>query len=234
MTEVIKIKDDTYRIEDGDVRFYLLCGMEKAALIDTGMNVPNAREIAEGLTKLPIILINTHGDPDHISGNGAFDEFYMSPAEEENYRAFGGKGTIIPIKEGDVIDLGNRPLKIIDIPGHTPGSIAILDELNRVLISGDSVQDGIIFMFGPMRDITQYINSLNHLADFEGRYDKIFPMHGSFPVYPDLIKDLLAGAKEIMEGKVTGSPVDRFGKEVLLYRFPYAGFLCEGGRLESL
>ncbi len=233
MAEVIKINEDTYRIEDGDVRFYLICGTERAALIDTGMTVPNAKEIAEGLTELPIILINTHGDPDHISGNGAFDEFYMSPAEEENYRAFGGQGTIIPIKEGDVIDLGNRPLKIIDIPGHTPGSIAVLDESNRVLIGGDSVQDGVIFMFGPMRDIAQYIDSLKHLADFEGKYDEIYPMHGSFPVYPYIIKDLMAGAKEIMDGKATGSPVDRFGKEVLLYKFPYAGFLCESGRLEG-
>ena len=41
--------------------------------------------------------------------------------------------------QGDIIDLGDRPLKIIDIPGHTPGSIAILDVKNRVLISGDSV-----------------------------------------------------------------------------------------------
>ena len=72
MAEIIKINDKTWRIEDGMVRFYLLCGDEKAALVDTGMNVPEARTIAEGLTDLPIILINTHADPDHISGNGAF------------------------------------------------------------------------------------------------------------------------------------------------------------------
>ena len=73
-----------------------------------------------------------------------------------------------------------------------------------MLIDGDSVQDGIIFMFGPMRDIAQYIYSLKHLADFEGKYDEIYPMHGSFPVYPDIIKDLMAGAKEIMDGKAKG------------------------------
>ncbi len=104
--------------------------------------------MAEELTELPLILINTHADPDHISGNGAFEEFYMSPDEEDNYRENGGKGTIIPVKEGDVIDLGDRQLRIIDIPGHTPGSIAILDEKYRVLISGDSVEDGNVFMFG--------------------------------------------------------------------------------------
>ena len=67
----------------------------------------------------------------------------MSPAEAENY-ALGSQQTvpevesrIIPVKEGDIIDLGARPLEIIDNPGHTPGSIAILDINNRVLIGGD-------------------------------------------------------------------------------------------------
>ena len=160
MAEIFKINESTWRIEDNGVRFFLLCGEEKAALVDTGMNAPDARVIAEGLTNLPLILINTHADPDHISGNGSFDEFYMSVAEEENYREHGGKGSLLPVKEGDVIELGNRPLRIIDIPGHTPGSIAILDEKNHVLISGDTVQDGNIFMFGKFRNLDVYIQSL--------------------------------------------------------------------------
>ena len=46
MAEIIKINDDTWRIEDGDVRFFLLCGTEKAALIDSGMTTADAAEIA--------------------------------------------------------------------------------------------------------------------------------------------------------------------------------------------
>ena len=153
MAEAIKMNDSTWRFEDNGVRFFLLLGNVKAALIDTGMNTSDARALAEELTDLPLILINTHADPDHISGNGAFEEFYMSPAEEDNYRSNNGAGNIIPVKEGDIIDLGDRPLRIIDIPGHTPGSIAILDEKNRILISGDTVQDGNIFMFGKYRNL---------------------------------------------------------------------------------
>ncbi len=40
------------------------------------MNVPDAKKLAEELTDLPLILINTHADPDHISGNDGFDEIY--------------------------------------------------------------------------------------------------------------------------------------------------------------
>ena len=225
MAEVFKINETTWRIEDNGVRFFLLCGEEKAALVDTGMNAPDARVIAEGLTNLPLILINTHADPDHISGNGLFDEFYMSEAEEENYREHGGKGSLLPVKEGDVIELDNRPLRIIDIPGHTPGSIAILDEKNRVLISGDTVQDGNIFMFGKFRNLDVYIESLKHLGEFSGQYDEIYPMHGTFPVGEELIGKLLEGAQEIKDGKAIGKAVDIFGNQVTLYKFPYAGFL---------
>jgi len=227
MAKAIKINENTWRIEDGGVRFLLLLGEKKAALIDTGMTTKDAREIAEDLTDLPILLINTHADPDHIAGNGAWDEFYMSPAEEGNYRDNNGKGLILPIFEGDVIDLGDRPLRIIDIPGHTPGSIAILDENNRILIGGDTIQNGHIFMFGKYRDLDKYIGSLEHLKEYEGTFDEVYPMHGDFPQKPELIPQLLEGAKQIRDGQAEGKKVSAFGMEALLYQFPYAGFLCE-------
>lgn len=227
MKDVIQINQNSWRIEDGHVRFFLFCGTKKAALIDTGMNRPDAKEIARQLTSLPLILINTHADPDHISGNGAFDEFYMSPAEEENYRAHGGQGRLIPVREGDVIELGDRPLTVIDIPGHTPGSIAVLDRKNRILISGDSVQDGNIFMFGPHRDLKRYIESLRHLREYDGLYDEIYAMHGSFPVGPELVGKLIGGAGEILAGNAPAVPVSRFGREISLCQFDFAGFLCE-------
>ena len=229
MKEVIKINESTWRIEDGMVRFYLLCGSEKAALIDTGMTCPDAKQTAQELTNLPLILINTHADPDHISGNGAFDEFYMSPNEEENLRAHNAQGKILPIHEGDVIDLGGRELLIIDIPGHTPGSVGIIDKNNRVLISGDSVQNSNIFMFGPGRNLTQYIESLKHLSKYEDQFNDIYPMHGTFPVKKDLIPKLIQGAQSILDGKAQeyAQPVNMFGNEVTLYKFDYAGFLCQ-------
>ena len=223
--EIIQINENTWRIEDGGVRFFLFCGTQKAALIDTGMNRPDARQIAERLTKLPLIVINTHADPDHTSGNGAFDAVYMSPAEEENYRFFKSTGQILPVHEGDVIDLGGRPLKIIDIPGHTPGSIAVLDVNGRVLVSGDTVSDSNIFMFGPRRDLALFTQSLRHLSEYEGQFDEIYPMHGLFPVKPELIGQLLEGAQQVLSGKAEGRLVKVFDREVTLYRFPYAGFL---------
>ena len=151
--EIMQMRADTFRIEDGGVRFFLLTGTERALLIDSGMTVQNAKEIAESLTTLPVSLLNTHADRDHIGSNASFASCYMHPAEEPNYRRSGGKNEIVPVEDGGVLDLGGRELEIVHLPGHTPGSIALLDRKNKWLFSGDPIQDGEIYMFGIHRDM---------------------------------------------------------------------------------
>ena len=111
--EIIQMRENTWRIEDGGVRFFLLAGTERALLIDSGMNVDDVRGIAAGLTDLPLSLLNTHADRDHIGSNEQFEAFYMHPAEEPVYRRSGKPGTILPVADGDVLDLGGRALRIM-------------------------------------------------------------------------------------------------------------------------
>ena len=134
--QIIQINKNSWRIEDGGVRFFLLTGTERALLIDSGMMVNNAKDIAQELTDLPVSLLNTHADRDHIGSTEQCETFYMHPAEETLYRSSGKSGSFIPVKEGDIIDLGQRELKIIEIPGHTSGSIGVLDVAGRVLDGG--------------------------------------------------------------------------------------------------
>ena len=67
---------------------------------------------------------------------------------------------------------------------------------------------------------------MKHLKEYDGLYDDIYPMHGTFPVKPELIDKLTEGAQSIVDGKATGKVVDIFGNDVMLYKFDYAGFLC--------
>ena len=59
---------------------YLLIGEEKACLIDTMMGY-NDYKAVRSITDKPLIVINTHGHPDHIYGNVYFDKAYMNPAD---------------------------------------------------------------------------------------------------------------------------------------------------------
>lgn len=226
--DIIQINNNTWRIEDGHVRFFLLAGTKRALLIDSGMDIHNARDIAESLTELPLSLLNTHADRDHIGSNAQFETVYLHPAEEAHYRRSGGNGEIIPIREGDVLDLGERSLKIIDLPGHTPGSIAVLDCNNRVLISGDPIQEnGRIFMFGDHRNMQDYIKSLENLENRLGEIDQIWPSHGMIPIYPEAVRKLHDGALDILAGKINGKHTEVFGKEIVEYDLGFTTFLCD-------
>jgi glyoxylase-like metal-dependent hydrolase (beta-lactamase superfamily II) len=69
--------------------------------------------------------------------------------------------------DGDVIDLGDRRLRVVHLPGHTPGSIVVLDEELRWLYTGDVVYDGQLFdeMYGA--DIPSYVASMRRLLDLD-------------------------------------------------------------------
>ena len=226
--EIIQINEKTWRIEDDGVRLFLLAGTEKALLIDSGMNLNSAREIASGLTGLPLSLLNTHADRDHIGSNEQFDAFFMHPAEEPVYRRSGKPGAIIPIREGDSLNLGDRELRIIHMPGHTPGSIAVLDIQNRVLISGDPVQvHGRIFMFGDHRNMKDYISSLEHLKGFADQFDEIWPSHADIPISPVVIQRLYDGAQAVLDGAIQGKPVELFGRSIVAYDLGFSVLLCD-------
>lgn len=233
MYEIIPIDQHTWRIEDGDmVRIFLLEGDTAALVVDTGMTLPNTKEIAQTLTKLPLKLINTHADVDHISGNEAFGCFYMHPAEWISYHDIQKKkGTLIPVQDGDVIDLGGRKLQVIELAGHTPGSIALLDPAAKILIGGDSIQDGDIYMFSDHRNLLLYTETLKALwQNYQGMFDVVYPSHGTFPVKPELIPQLIQAAETIISGNAVGSELELYGNKILRYDMGCAGFLCDIGK----
>lgn len=226
--EIKKLNDSTWQIDDGGVRFFLLSGEKRALLIDSGMTVQNADEIAAGLTAVPISLLTTHADPDHIGSADKFDGFYMHPAEATNYyKSQRRKGTFTPIWDGEIIDLGGRELEIIHMPGHTPGSVTVLDRAGRAVYGGDPVQDGSIFMFGAQRELHAYVASIRRLENQSGRFDLIYPSHGTCPLTPDIIPALRIGAERILSGELRGNVVDFHGSRIRRIDAGAATFLCD-------
>lgn len=226
MAEVINIDNNTWRIEDGFVRFFLLVGENKAALIDSGISNCNVKELVKTLTPLPIMLINTHGDGDHISGTGDFSEVYMS---KEDYQGCNVADkfpdtSFVELHDGAAIDLGGRTLEIIAIPGHTKGSIALLDKEKRYLFAGDTVQSGHIFMFGIHRDPESFANSLKKLIDIENHYDKVIASHDEPVLEASYVKKVLKAWRMVQDGSVEGYDVDLHGMTVKSYDTEYCGF----------
>ena len=208
--EVIQIDEKSWRICEKGVMSFLFVGAEKALLIDSGFGTGNIKEVVESLTKLPIMLVTTHADRDHVGGNKQFDKAYMHPAEFHRYRthtAVEREFPAEPLWENDIIDLGGRCFKVVLIPGHTPGNIVLLDAENRILTGSDSIQaEKEIWMFGPGRDMDAYIHSMKKLRDMRDCFSAVYPSHGPFPVDPGVIDDLITGAELLRDGKIEGGP----------------------------
>ncbi|MCI8292834.1 MAG: MBL fold metallo-hydrolase [Hespellia sp.] len=203
----IEAGDGLWIIEEPMVRCFLLVGTKKALMIDSGCVITNAREIAETITDLPIMLANTHADGDHVNGNAQFEEIYMHPAEYAYYHhAYKKNEQIKPLWDGDTISLGDREVRVISNPGHTPGSVTFLDIKGRRLIGGDSIQNGNIFMFKEVRDLLAYLYSLEKVNGLAKQFDMVYPSHAQCPISKEIIPRLIEETRRMLEGEIDGTP----------------------------
>lgn len=130
---------------------YLVEGRERALLIDTGMGGDNIMEVIGGLTRLPVALAVTHCHGDHMYHADRFDKFYLSPKEEAIFQnsmetMMAGRDirfdNVLPITQGDEIDLGGVVIEVQELCGHTPGSVIFLDRTHNMCFTGDAVGSG--------------------------------------------------------------------------------------------
>ena len=223
--EIIKNSEDTYIIMDNGVRCFLMIGSERAMLVDTGFGQAGSlRAAVESLTDKPVMLVNTHGDNDHIGHNAEFDVTYMHPSEMAYYSKNAKPGiTTVPLWEGDVIDLGGLSLEVILIPGHTPGSIALLNRKDRYIVSGDSLSAGPVFMIGDGSNLLAYQASMEKLLRMGNVFDAIYPAHGPLPLGPEYVNKALTAVKKLINGELSPeeSTMPIPGK---MYMYDGAGF----------
>lgn len=223
------IDAETTRIEDGFVRVFILEGNKKALVVDSGVSGRKGlRSVAEKYSGLPAELINTHADPDHIACNNEFDFFMMHEDDLSLYQRNAEKTVPVHfVKDGDIIDLGGRPLEIIHVPGHTKGSIAILDINARTLYAGDTVQNSDSYMFGDFRNMDSFIESLRKLDSMKDRFDRIFSSHGDLCLPPSVIREIIDAAVLIRSGKAEGEERTVYGTPVTAYNMGCTTFLCD-------
>ncbi len=138
--------------------------------------------------KLNVILIlNTHGHPDHISGDAIFQEKYKVPIYIHKYEVAALAKlendkfpTPVLLDDESVIKFGNESLKVMHTPGHTPGSICLVGE--KLVFTGDTLfAEGIgrtDFPGGSIKDMQLSLQKLVRLPD----YFLIYAGHGSSSV----------------------------------------------------
>ena len=73
------------------------------------------------------------------------------------------------LAEGDRVDLGNRSFTVLHVPGHSPGGIALLDEVDGVLLAGDAIYIGGLVDDIPGASVPDYLQTMARLADLDCR-----------------------------------------------------------------
>ena len=201
--EAVKIEEGAFRIEDNGVRMFLFIGTEKALLVDTGFgNAGSVRALVRSLTDKPIYLVNTHADDDHTGKNAEFETTHIHPAEMPYFYSAKRGPAAEPIWEGDVIDVGGWRFEVVLIPGHTPGSIALLNREKRFISIGDTVSTTPVFIFSEIRSIYAYMASLDKLQRMSGDFDTIYSMHGDYSVPKEQIGKLRVAAEKLVAGEL--------------------------------
>ena len=222
---------------------YLLeCG-EVCLLIDSGMSKLNIHEFIKDVkvTDKPVAaVINTHAHFDHTGGNGYFPKVYMNPIGETMAKTpFDGNREdypldyqITPVHEGDIIDLGDRPLEIIEIGAHCPSSIAILDRKNRIMFTGDELEVGWcnINMYGeggPGQSIENHYNNMKKLYAHYDEIDWLCPGHHGMPIHKSTLLEVMHCDEMILSGvpgelDVPNPPKD--GYRVMRYKSAHIGY----------
>lgn len=114
---------------------------------------------------------------------------------------------------GDMFfELGNRRITILETPGHTAGSICLLDERSGWLFCGDmGCQDGVLLNFPESSDVSTFRRSmerLNRLAE-EGAFTAVFPGHQTTPLAPAILKGYLEASEVLLSGQFAPSQMHK-------------------------
>lgn len=124
----------------------------------------------------------------------------------------------ILLEEGNLIDLGDRTLEVIHTPGHSPGSMCLLDKKNRILFTGDTFFPGPLYAYPEDVNIDDYIASVEKLKSRLDEYDYLCTGHNDPWVKSEVISRVSEAFQEIMAGK------GEYKEDKGIRRYYYDGF----------
>lgn len=235
-----------------EVISYLIIGEKRALLFDTGMGISDIKKVTAELTKLPIIVLNSHTHNDHVGGNWQFDTIYAMDTDFTRQNARGSRedaqaeitsnqicGTLPQgfdpksyatrpwkitnyMHDGSLFDLGGRTIEVIATPGHTPDAITLIDRVNGLLFTGDTYYPAPIWLFRPETDLDAYAASIRRLAALAASVKLVLGAHNIPVAEPAVLARLVTAFAKVREGTVSLTP-DSPGK--VLYKVDGFSFL---------
>lgn len=233
------VNENVLMITDrANVNMFVVIGKDSALLIDTGHGVEDLKEYVSSIVKLPLIVVDTHGHDDHSGGNDQFERVYahpddfdlikraISPEERDGLLKYlrsllpanepmpyipeaTKRAELIPIREGFVFDLGGRKVEVIEVPGHTSGSICLLDHSSGILFTGDNCNGQTWLHLHVSTPLETYAESQKKLINRKNEYTLLLPGHGE-PFDKEFLEEISTCAENILSDNCKGKDIETF------------------------
>ena len=205
---VVHIEETAYRA-DYRCNIFLIRGRDFDLVLDSGLGLFSLREFLEPLNVRPILVAShAHydhlgsnwefrerwGHPNeapifaHPTRENTLadrlletDDFSRLPFEGFDAQTWEPRPAPLTrlLRDGEILDLGDRQLEVIHAPGHSWGLICLWDARNRALFSTDAVYEGELFDFLPCSDIPTYIETMKRL--------RALPVEIAFPCHNQIM-----------------------------------------------
>ena len=102
---------------------------------------------------------------------------------------------MVPLDDGDTLNIGELNLKVVWTPGHTPGHIVLWDEKSGIMFVGDTmlleITPHVTIHYWETDPLGDYMNSLRKIIELKPKM--------AYPGHRDIIKDPAKRAKELLE-----------------------------------
>jgi glyoxylase-like metal-dependent hydrolase (beta-lactamase superfamily II) len=176
MENVEKVADDLYVLkyshrEGSFVGITIVLGKKKIGLVDAGFEAtpinylfPFLKELGRSPNEIDL-LVNTHRDRDHVEGSKVIQEKTKANVAIHELDADAVEVANIRLKDGQIVELGDRRFRVIHAPGHTPGNICLYEKENQLLITGDTLCGEAVNLIRMDKEI--YIDSIKKLLQLE-------------------------------------------------------------------
>lgn len=181
-------------------------GDTHAAIIDPSTPVDSICDFLDSQDAKLDMIILTHGHFDHIMSLDALRERTGAPvyihvddaemlgdSQKNAYSLFFPERLVMrsadkTLQDGDVLQLGEKQLKIIHLPGHSKGSVGIIG--NGFILTGDTLFDGGIGRYDLYGgDRIQLYSSIASLRELDPTLT-IYPGHGTSTTLADALESV--------------------------------------------
>lgn len=204
----------------------LIIGSNKALLIDTCYGIANLNHHIKTITDKELIVVASHGHMDHTGGNYHFKEVFITKEDIELCKLHNSEkwrknvlnnalnlglidesfdqelflkqreGNLKELEISTIFDLGDIHVEVINMEGHTKGSIGLLVKEEKVLVVTDATCPWVWMFLPESTTVDTYIKMLERIIKLD--FDYIILGHGTGKlVNRNRVNDFLKVAKEI-------------------------------------